>query len=404
MKMPKKDGLEVLRELVRTGKLGPTMMMTAHSTVATAVEAIKLGAEDYICKPFDVDELIINVSKVLEMADLKNEVECLRTEVQERYGLDAIIGHAPKMLEIQDVIRRVAQSRSTVLITGESGTGKELIAHAIHYMSPRAHKRFVKVNCAALSETLLESELFGHRKGSFTGATENRVGRFELAKGGTILLDEVSEMSPKLQAKLLRVLQEREVEPVGASEPIPVDVRLLATTNRRLADEIEKGRFREDLFFRLNVVSIEFPPLRERREDIPLLAGHFLWRYREEMNKKVEGISPDAMDLLTAYSWPGNVRELENAIERGVVLCIGRMLEPHDLPPEITSPQAETTSRTNVGSSLAEAERDLILRTLKSCGGNRSRTADVLGISVRTLRNKLKEYSDSRTESTAVTA
>jgi len=338
------------------------------------------------------------------VADLRSEVAHLRTEVSEKYGPDSIVGQDIRMVEILELLPRVAQSRSTVLITGESGTGKELIARAIHHLSPRNRRRFVKVNCAALSENLLESELFGHVKGSFTGATQSRVGRFQMADGGSILLDEISELTPKLQAKLLRVLQEREFEPVGSSEPVQVDVRILATTNQDLEDAIRKGTFREDLYFRLNVVCVEFPPLRERRGDIPLLARHFLARFSEETNKRVDSISEEAVDILKKHSWPGNVRELQNVIERGVVLCQGREIGPRDLPPALLErregsggnflPEDGLSAGAGplVGSALRDVERCLILKTLDSCDGNRTRAADVLGISARTLRNKLKEY------------
>jgi DNA-binding NtrC family response regulator len=410
MKMPEMDGMQVLERVVEAEAAGAIIIMTAHSTVASAVKAIKLGAFDYLCKPFDVDEVLVTVEKAREVADLRSEVAHLRTEVSEKYGPEAIVGRAPRMVEILDLLPRVAQSRSTVLITGESGTGKELIARAIHHLSPRSKRRFVKVNCAALSENLLESELFGHVKGSFTGATQSRVGRFQMADGGSILLDEISELTPKLQAKLLRVLQEREFEPVGSSDPVRVDVRILATTNQDLQDSIRRGTFREDLYFRLNVVCVEFPPLRERPEDIPLLARHFLNRFSEETNKRVDGISDDAIEILKRHFWPGNVRELQNVIERGVVLCQGREIGSGDLPPAILefrkgpggslSVDGDLPDGTDplVGTALRDVERCLILKTLDSCDGNRTRAADILGISARTLRNKLKEYRENAAE------
>jgi len=404
MKMPGIDGMQVLEEMQRNQAAGSVIVMTAHSTVASAVQAIKLGAYDYICKPFDVEDLARCVSKAREVAELRSEVASLRSEVSERYSPDAIIGRDPRMLEILELIPRIAVSRSTVLITGESGTGKELIARAIHLQSPRSRRRFVKVNCAALSENLLESELFGHVKGAFTGATQSRVGRFQLAHGGSVLLDEISELTPKLQAKLLRVLQEREFEPVGSSEPVRVDVRLMATTNRDLEAEIARGRFREDLYFRLNVVAVQFPPLRERRGDIPLLAEHFLARFSGETNKRVDRIAREAMDVLLEYSWPGNVRELQNVIERGVVFCRGAEIEVDDLPPNLRNPRAETGDGIPVGGTLREMERLLILRALDACAGNRTRAAGVLDISVRTLRNKLKEYREQEAHGTLTAA
>jgi len=404
MKMPEMDGMGVLERVMEAGAAGSVVIMTAHSTVADAVKAIKLGAFDYICKPFDLDDVLRCVGKALEVADLRSEVAHLRSEVSGKYGPEAIIGSDPRVTGILDLLPRIAESRSTVLITGESGTGKELIARAIHHLSPRRSRRFVKVNCAALSESLLESELFGHVKGAFTGATQNRVGRFQMADGGSILLDEISELTPKLQAKLLRVLQEREFEPVGSSEPVRVDVRILATTNRDLEEEIRKGTFREDLYFRLNVVSVEFPPLRERRGDIPLLARHFLAHFSEETNKRVESVSAEAIDLLKEYAWPGNVRELQNVIERGVVLSAGREIGAGDLPPSIFRPRPAVEAEPSVGSSLRDVEKHLILETLDSCDGNRTRAAEILGISSRTLRNKLKEYREHSREEEAVLA
>ncbi len=393
LRMPGMDGIETLEQLAKDGGLPPAIVLTAHSTVETAVKAMKLGAFDYLTKPFDVEEIKVVVEKALEVNELQQEVQGLRREVRGQYGLDQIVGRDPKMLEICEMIKRVAQSKSSVLIEGESGTGKELIARAIHYLSPRAKRPFIKVNCAAISETLLESELFGHEKGAFTGAERTRQGRFQASDGGSILLDEISEMSPKLQAKLLRVLQEREITRVGGDESIPIDTRVMATTNRRLEEEIEKGRFREDLFFRLNVVRIEFPPLRERREDIPLLVEHFLTRYNHDMGRRFTGVSEQALRALTSYSWPGNVRELQNAIERAIVLGEEPAIQLDDLPESIRGQGASGGGpRFEAGMSLAEAEKRLILETLKSVGGNRTRAVELLGISIRTLRNKLKEY------------
>ncbi|MGC9327635.1 MAG: sigma-54 dependent transcriptional regulator, partial [Candidatus Hinthialibacter sp.] len=372
------------------------IMLTAHSTVENAVEAMKLGAADYIKKPFDVEELKIVIEKTLGVADLKYENYRLREEIGLKYGIDHIIGKHPKMREIFEFIKTVAPTPSTVLIHGESGTGKELIAGAIHYHSPRRHKPFVKVNCAAISEELLESELFGHEKGAFTGAVRTSEGKFVLADGGSILLDEVSEMSPKLQAKLLRVLQEKEVDKVGGREPVKVDVRVMATTNRNLEEEIKKRNFREDLYYRLNVVTISFPPLRERKSDIPELCKFFLAKYNREMNRKIQSISPDAEQVLLRCPWPGNVRQLENCIERAVVLCKGAAIEVEHLPPEIHSLSSETVHNSaadiQAGMTVAEMERNLIMETLKLTNNNRTRAAEILGISIRTLRNKLNEY------------
>ncbi len=395
IKMPVKDGMETLRELREMAPELPVMMLTAHGTVETAVEAMKLGACDYLRKPFDVEELKAKLRRELDNADVRRVNRRLQEEVGLKYGLDRIIGKAPGMLKIYDLIRTVAPTRSTVLIRGESGSGKELIAGAIHYLSPRKSKPFVKVNCAAISEELLESELFGHEKGAFTGAVRSSEGKFVMADGGSILLDEVSEMSPKLQAKLLRVLQEREVDKVGGREPVKVDVRVMATTNRDLEKTIEEGRFREDLFYRLNVVSIEFPPLRERKSDIPLLVQHFIQKYNQEMNKRIQGITKEAEALLWKSDWPGNVRQLENAIERAVVLASGSYLDVCDLPQDIGNSPPEQSAReggSRVGMTVAEMERELIFKTLESVNDNRTRAAEMLGISIRTLRNKLNEY------------
>ncbi len=395
IKMPVKDGMETLRELREIAPELPVMMLTAHGTVETAVEAMKLGASDYLRKPFDVEELKAKIQRELDTADVRRVNRRLQEEVGLKYGLDRIIGRDPKMMEIYDLIRTVASTRSTVLIRGESGTGKELIAGAIHYLSPRKNKPFIKVNCAAISEELLESELFGHEKGAFTGAIRSNEGKFVMADGGSILLDEVSEMSAKLQAKLLRVLQEREVDKVGGRDPVKVDVRVMATTNRDLEKTIQEGRFREDLYYRLNVVSIEFPPLRERKSDIPLLVNHFIEKYNQEMNKRIQGITKDAESLLWKNDWPGNVRQLENVIERAVVLAKGPQLDAPNLPPELRNSSPDQINRdggSRVGMTVAEMERELIFKTLDSVGDNRTRAAEMLGISIRTLRNKLNDY------------
>jgi DNA-binding NtrC family response regulator len=393
LKMPVLDGMETLQQMSKSNGAPTTIVLTAHSTVETAVQAMKLGAFDYLTKPFDVNEIQVVVDKALQVSDLKREVTGLRREVRRPYQLDQIIGQDPKVLSICRMIEKVAQSRSSVLIEGESGTGKELIARAIHYLSPRASAPLVKVNCAALSESLLESELFGHEKGAFTGAERSRQGRFQAADGGSILLDEISEMSPKLQAKLLRVLQEREVTPVGGDGSVSIDARILATTNRNLEEEITEERFREDLFFRLNVVRIAFPPLRERIGDVPLLVEHFMKRFNHEMGRRFGSCSKEAMEALQSYSWPGNVRELQNAIERAVVFGEEPEICLQDLPGSVRQGgPAGKGGSLPVGQSLADVERELILETLRSRDGNRTKAAEVLGISIRTLRNKLNEY------------
>lgn len=397
LKMPEMDGVEALRAVREEGLEVPVIMLTAHSTVESAVEAMKLGAFDYLKKPFDVEEMKLIVKKALKYGNLEKEVKGLRKEVRGRYGMEQIVGQNAKMKEILKMIETVAETRSTVLICGESGTGKELIARAIHYQSPRADCPFVKVNCAALSETLLESELFGHEKGAFTGAIKTHEGKFEQADGGTLLLDEISEMSAAVQAKLLRVLQEREIDRVGGRDPIQVDVRVIATTNRDLHKNTEEGKFREDLFYRLNVVRIAFPPLRERKGDIRLLSDHFVKQFSDEMGKSINGVSNEALEMMIRYDWPGNVRQLENAIERAIVFAKNEWLEPEDLPPEISGNSVEERPLADawVGKKFEEIEQEVILSTLKATDDNRTKAADMLGISVRTLRNKLSAYRET---------
>ena len=402
-KMPRVTGMDILKKARERLPEAKVVIMTAYGTVEQAVEAMKLGAFDYITKPFSVDEILLLVERALEFKNLEQENRRLQIELEEARGPRSIIGSSLTMQEIFDIIETVSTSRSTVLVTGESGTGKELVARAVHYASPRRDKPFVKLNCAALPAELMESELFGHEKGAFTGAIRNYDGRFRRADGGTLLLDEISEMSISLQAKLLRVLQEREFEPVGSSETQQVDVRIIATTNRDLHGQIEKGTFREDLYYRLNVINIELPPLRERSDDILPLANHFLEKYNKETGKAIEGISDDVIALWLRYGWPGNVRELENAVERSVVMCKGRELSLADIPPatkntgdvSVLAASPDSTSVPSgyrVGITLADMERDMILRTLETEGGNRTTTAQKLGISVRTLRNKLTLY------------
>lgn len=403
LKMPKITGIDVLKRAREKMPDAKVIIMTAYGTVENAVEAMKLGAFDYITKPFSVDEILMLVTRALEFTSLQMENRRLHSELEEVYGTRSIVGKSPSMKTIFEVIETVSQSRSTVLVTGESGTGKELVARAIHYTSPRREGPFVKLNCAALPSELMESELFGHEKGAFTGAIRKFQGRFERADGGTLLLDEISEMSPHLQAKLLRVLQEREFEPVGSTETIRVDVRIIATTNRDLTELIEKGDFREDLFYRLNVINLHIPPLRERKSDIHILAEYFLAMYNRENGKAIEGISDEVLDRWMRYEWPGNVRELENAVERAVVMCKGKLLESLDiagLTDRSTAGfgqvwrQGGVDAGSAVSSTLADMERELIMKTLEAQNGNRTTTADILRISVRTLRNKLALYGE----------
>lgn len=389
------DGIETLAEIRKISPLVPVIIMTAYASVKTAVEALKAGATDYLTKPLDIEELKVLIEKALELYDLRTENIFLKERLGDRFDFSRLIGRSSKMRELFDTLALVAPSDATVLVQGESGTGKELVANAIHQNSLRKNQPFVKVSCAALPETLLESELFGHERGAFTGALSRREGRFQMAHRGTIFLDEVGEMSLTTQIKLLRVLQEKEFEPLGSNQSIKVDVRVIAATNKNLDKEVKEGRFREDLFYRLNVVPIVLPPLRERREDIPLLANHFFNFYREKNRKELKAISGKAMDLLVRYNWPGNVRELENTVERAVIMARGEVIAPVDLPPQI---QALATEKESPGFdfppgiSLAQIERALILKTLEYTGGNRSRAAEILGINRRTLQNKLKEY------------
>lgn len=393
LKMTPMDGLAVLRNCKRETPDAHVIVMTAYGTIESAVEALKEGADDYLLKPFSPDELELAVERALDRGKLALENRYLRDQVNQPYDFESMIGTSARMKEIYGHIQRVADSRATVLIRGESGTGKELVARALHFASSRRDRPFVKVNCAALSAGLLESELFGHEKGSFTGAHERKVGRFELADTGTLLLDEISEIGMDLQPKLLRALQEREIERVGGSGPITVDVRIIATSNRNLEQSIANNEFREDLFFRLNVIPMHLPPLRERKEDIPALMDHFLKRFNQENGRSVKGFSADARDVFLGYAWPGNVRELQNTIERAVVLATEPILEPQDFSFDwMLRSNTACDVGVNVGTTVGEMEKALILKTLESCRDNRTQAAKLLGISVRTLRNKLKEY------------
>jgi two-component system NtrC family response regulator len=374
------------------------VIMTAYGTIATAMEAMRAGAHDFLTKPIDLDELLIRVRKVERGISLERENRELKEQLREKFKVDFIISASRRMEEALNLVKRVAPSPATVLILGESGTGKELIARAIHYSSPRADKPFIRVNCAALPENLLESELFGHEKGAFTGAVARRIGRFEQADQGTIFLDEIGDLSLPLQVKLLHVLQEREFERVGSSKTIKVDVRVIAATNRNLEEGIKKGSFREDLYYRLNVVTVSLSPLRERKEDIPPLIEHFLKKYSRENKKEVTSLSKEARDLLMRYPYPGNVRELENIVERAVVLCRGNTLTTQDLPLNLQETEGEGgLKRTgecgrSLPDSLEEVERTLISQALEKSGGVQTKAAEYLGISERVLRYKMKKY------------
>jgi DNA-binding NtrC family response regulator len=395
LKMPGMDGIELVKKLRAAEDPAIVVVMTAFGAVETAVQAMRAGAADYLTKPIDFDELLVVLDKVFEQQALQREARQLRARVRDRVNPGNIIGDSPPMQRVFEVVDQVAPSKATVLITGESGTGKELVANALHMRSPRANGPFVKLHCAALAESLLESELFGHEKGSFTGAMARKDGRFSIADGGTLFLDEIGDISPAIQVKLLRFLQEHEFERVGGTQTIKVDVRVIAATNRNLIDEVANGKFREDLYYRLNVVALEMPPLRDRRTDVPALARFFLDRYTKENGKDITGFSPATLDLLAAYDWPGNVRELENAVERAVVLTNGSTIESAALPANVRPKSPPPGLPAIPGSSMAEIERFAIVETLKATGGSTSRAAEMLGISVRTIQYRLHEYNEA---------
>lgn len=402
VRLPDGDGTELLKQLAKRPSRPLIVMISAHGTTKLAVECMENGAFTYLEKPFSAEELLAKIKKAEEHARLLKVSQLLSCgdELETE-----ILGQSQDIEELRALIRKVARTQATVLIQGESGTGKELVARALYRQSPRAHAPFIKVNCAAIPENLIESEFFGHEKGAFTGALAKREGRFELAHGGTILLDEISEISPQVQAKLLRVLQEREFERVGGNRTIQVDVRVIATTNRRLEESVERKEFRQDLFFRLNVVPIYVKPLRTHKEDIPLLADHFRQRFARKHGVEVHGISSACMEVLMAHDWPGNVRELQNVIERAVILCNGGVLEPQHLGMVPSSAGSSTTVSLGTPAAigqratepakletLADKERQHILAALEYCKGNRTHAARLLDISIRTLRNKLNQY------------
>jgi len=407
LKMPGMDGVELVKKLRAEAEPPAVVVMTAFGAVETAVDAMRAGAADYLTKPLNLPELLVVLDRVLETEQLRRETRQLRAQVRARVAPSNMIGVAPPMQRVFEVIDQVGPSKATVLITGESGTGKELVANAIHQRSPRANGPFIKLHCAALAESLLESELFGHEKGSFTGAMNRKDGRFSLADGGTLFLDEIGEISPSIQVKLLRFLQEHEFERVGGTQTIKVDVRIIAATNRNLREEVAKGRFREDLYYRLNVVALEMPPLRDRRGDIPALAEFFLGKLTTANEKHIDGFTQQTLDLLCAYDWPGNVRELENALERAVVLAVpGSKIEPRYLPPTIR-PVATFPPGMPVipGASMPELERYAIIETMKAVGGATSKAAEILQISARTIQYRLHEYNQApRSEIDVVTS
>ena len=403
LQMPEVDGLGVIRHLVENHINCIGILFTGYGSVKTAVDAMKLGAFDYITKPFKADEIKVVVKKALDHLALQEENTYLKQQLKAKYKFENIIGSSEKMQKVFSLIDKVSGTDSTVLVLGESGTGKELVAKALHYNSPRAQNPFVPVNCGAIPEELLESELFGHEKGAFTGAFRTRIGRFELANGGSIFLDEISEMSPNLQVKLLRVIQEREFERVGGVKSIRIDVRIIAATNRDLEEEVAQGRFREDLYYRLNVIPLNLPPLRERRDDIPLLVKHFMGKYGREKNSRITGFSRRAMNLLAHYRWPGNVRELENLVERVLVLCDGTEVDTADLPERIAAGTPRTSevvplidlpeTGIDLSTAVSEFEKAIIMQALTRSNWVKNRAAKLLHVNRTTLVEKIKKQN-----------
>lgn len=396
LQMPGIDGMETLKEIRKRDPHLPVVIMTAHGTIEKAVDSMRKGSYDFVTKPFESERLKVTVKNALDASALEDEVQSLRSELNKRYQFTNIIGQSGVMQEVFRSVEKVINSNVTVLLQGESGTGKELIARAIHNHSEiRKKGPFVAVNCTALPESLLESELFGHEKGAFTGAAARRVGKFESANGGTIFLDELAEMSPAIQAKLLRVLQEREFERLGGNEMVKVDIRLISATNKNLEDEVRKGNFREDLYYRVSVFPIRLPSLRERKDDIPVLAAHFLERYCKRENKTIKGIQSSALKALMTYHWPGNVRELENAIERAVVITSGNEIHLSDIPPHIATIGQEEMIQpeSSLPRWIEKLEEDVMRRTLLECEGNISQAAKKLGIGRATIYRKAKKYN-----------
>lgn len=393
LKMPGMDGIEVLKAIKKISPQTYVVVMTAYGTIDSAVEAMKNGAFDYITKPFKTEEILIVIQKVLEDRDLRKKITYLTEQVEQRHKFENIIGKSKTMQDVFEMIRRVSKTDTTVLITGKTGTGKELVAKAIHFNSKRKEKPFVVVNSSAIPETLLESELFGYIKGAFTGALRDKRGLFQEAHEGTLFLDEIGEIPPSVQVKLLRAIEDQTITPVGGTKGEKVDIRLLAATNHELQEEVNKGSFRSDLYYRLRVMSIRLPELKERREDIPLLAKHFLKKYNNSLKKEIRTISKETLNLLLDYDWPGNVRELEHAIERAVLVCDSEDILPEHLPPEIQFPEEIRVRRAGEeGRSLETMEKEYIKMILKKTGGHKSNAASILGMDRRTLYRKLKKY------------
>jgi DNA-binding NtrC family response regulator len=393
LRLPGMSGLEMLSLIQRQNGHAPVIMMTAHGSIETAVEAMKAGAVDFLLKPFSLDHLMTVVNKALEVRGLRDENRKLKEELGRRYEFDNIIGRSPQMQEIFAAVLRVAPTRATVLLTGESGVGKDLIARAIHFHSPRTDRPLVKINCSAIPENLMESELFGYEKGAFTGANISKPGKFEQADTGTVFLDEIGDVPQPVQVKLLRVLQEREFERLGSNKTQRVDIRMIAATNQDLRAALEQGTFREDLYYRLNVVAMEIPPLRARKVDIPYLANHFIHKLAPDSGSSVESITPAAMDMLLDHSWPGNVRELENVIERSLVMATGKQLDAKDIKLDLPRHRPVVSGELALpeGMSLEQYEQELIRQALKKADGNKSRAARLLGLTRNALRYRLTQ-------------
>jgi len=394
IRMPGIDGLQLLDEIGKVSPQTSVIIATAYGSIGSAVQALKRGAHDYIVKPLQFDEVLVKVKNIIAFKKLSRANELLRQECEQRCSFDEIVGASPKIRKVLDLVRKVAPTRSTVLVRGESGTGKELIACAIHQNSPRKSESFVTINCAAIPDNLLESELFGHVKGAFTGAQTNKVGLFKIADGGTLFLDEVAELSLKLQVKLLRVIEDGEVLPVGGVKPIKTDIRIIAATSSNLFDNVQQGDFREELYYRLNVFEIVLPPLRERKEDIPLLVKHFINRFNIALRKIVSGVDTEGMGALLNYSWKGNIRELQNVIERAMILCEGNIITPSDLPSLLSRGKDDLdTEEENLKENLREYERQHIIKVLEKTGQDKKEAATLLGLSLSSLYRKMEELS-----------
>ncbi|MFN8789966.1 MAG: sigma-54-dependent transcriptional regulator [Bdellovibrionales bacterium] len=403
LQMPNMNGLELLKHVKESSPDTVFMMITAFGTTETAVEAMKIGAYDYITKPFKIDEVRLNINNALRSRNLEVENRSLKKEMVKEYSFQNVIGNSPIMHQVYDLIKRVSQAPTNILITGESGTGKEVVAKAIHFNGPLKDRPFITINCGAIPENLMESEMFGHKKGSFTGAVTDKSGLFEVADGGTLFLDEVGELPITIQVKLLRAIQERVIRRVGATDDMKVDVRIIAATNRNLEEMVQKGSFRQDLFYRLNVINIKTPPLRDRKEDIPILAQHFLKKYNEKLSKSIGGISVEAMEILKKYDYPGNVRELENMIERTVALEGGSTILPESLPPMVnttsgrkmaSSHEIEVTDEgVDLDKVMGQIEKELLIKAIHTAGGVKKKAAKLLNITFRSMRYRVEKYN-----------